>query len=130
MVGRGKLVRRAFSAEERAALGTDAAALGDALDVFLNEGTYWACIPSAAWEHKIGGFQVLKKWLSYREHGGGHPSLLGRGLTPAEARHFTALAQRLTAVVMMTADLDANYDDVLVNGYDWKQTNGAEAFGG
>lgn len=109
--GRGKLIRPPLSDEEQAALGTDADALGDALDVFLNDGTYWACIPSAVWEYKIVGFQVLKKWLSYREHGGGHPECLGRGLTAAEARHFTALAQRLTAVVMMTTDLDAHYDD-------------------
>jgi len=120
MPGRGKLVRRPFSHEEHAALGTHADALGEALDVFLNDGTYWACVPSAVWEFKIGGFQVLKKWLSYREHGDGHPSLLGRGLTPAEARHFTALAQRLTAVVMLTPDLDANYDDVLVEPYNWQ----------
>ena len=26
-----------------------------------------AAVPAAAWDFKIGGFQVLRKWLSYRE---------------------------------------------------------------
>ena len=35
----------------------------------------------------------MKKWLSYREH-----ALLGRDLTPAEAREVTAMARRLAAL--------------------------------
>jgi hypothetical protein len=35
---------------------------------------------------------VLRKWLSYREQ-----RVLGRDITPAEARHFTAMARRITA---------------------------------
>ena len=50
MPGSGKVVRR-----------------GDLVDVYLNEVTYWADVPSAVWEYRLGGYQVLKKWLSYRE---------------------------------------------------------------
>jgi len=106
--GRGLLKQRPFTEEEQAALG--AAASGHALDVYLNETTFWSGIPQAAWDFKIGGFQVLKKWLSYREHGPDRPSpLLGRGLTISEAREFARLAQRLTAVVALGPALDANY---------------------
>ncbi len=109
MPGRGKLERRPFTDAERAALGESSDSLGVACDVYLNKGTYWACVPEKVWELKVGGFQVLKKWLSYREHGRGHPSLLGRGLTVDEAREFTRLAQRLTGVVMLAPALDENY---------------------
>jgi hypothetical protein len=33
------------------------------------------------WDYTIGGYQVIKKWLSYREH-----KLLVRPLTTDEAR--------------------------------------------
>jgi hypothetical protein len=38
--------------------------------------------------------------------------LLGRSMTPVEARGFTSLAQRLAAVTLMQGDLDANYMNV------------------
>ena len=36
-------------------------------DVYLNGVAYWRCVPSAVWRYTIGGYQVIKKWLSYRE---------------------------------------------------------------
>jgi hypothetical protein len=47
---------------------------------------------------------VVKKWLSYREH-----DLLGRLLTPDEARGVTHMARRLAALLLLTPALDANY---------------------
>lgn len=38
-----------------------------ACDVFLNYRAYWRNIPANVWEYHIGGYQVIKKWLSYRE---------------------------------------------------------------
>ena len=29
--------------------------------------TRWSNVPSNVWGYKLGGYQVLKKWLSYRE---------------------------------------------------------------
>lgn len=119
MPGRGKLVRRPLSGAEQAALGDSAAVLGDVYDVYLNDSTFWACVPAPVWQLKIGGFQVLKKWLSYREHGDGHPSLLGRSLTVAEAREFSGLAQRLTGVILLSRDLDANYLGLTAQARPW-----------
>jgi hypothetical protein len=119
MPGRGKLERRAFTDAERRAFGDSADSLGEACDVYLNGSTFWACVPAKAWEFKIGGFQVLKKWLSYREHGTGHPSLLGRGLTVSEAREFTGLAQRLTGVVTLAPALDENYLGAMAHAWPW-----------
>jgi hypothetical protein len=66
-------------------------ALGDqALDIYLNDHAYWRGVPAAAWDYKIGGFPVLRKWLSYREK-----RVLARDLTAAEARVFADIARRL-----------------------------------
>ena len=62
------------------------------------------------WEYTIGGHQVIKKWLSYREHG-----LLGRELRPAEAREVRDIARRIAAMLLLQAKLDANYAVVNAN---------------
>ena len=94
MPGRGRVVERPYTADERAALGEAARTLGDGtLDVYLNGRAYWRNVPSAVWGYKLGGYQVLKKWLSYRERG-----VLGRALLPEEVQHFTDTARRIGAV--------------------------------
>ena len=52
---------RPFTELEQPALGEET------LDVYLNAGCYWKNVPRPAWEFTLGGYQVLKKWLSYRE---------------------------------------------------------------
>jgi len=78
-----------------------------ALDVYLNDSTCWRNIPESVWDYTIGGYQVLKKWLSYREK-----PLLGRGLNRSEIQHVTDTARRLAALVAMQAALDENYRKV------------------
>ena len=79
--------------------------LGDeVIDVFLNESAHWSGVPEAAWDFKIGGFQVLRKWLSYREE-----RLIGGPLSLREAREFTSVVRRLTAISLLAPELDANY---------------------
>ena len=75
-----------------------------AYDIFLNSVACWRNIPEPVWDYTIGGYQVIKKWLSYREK-----PLLGRGLNRAEIQHVTDTARRLAALVGMQAVLDANY---------------------
>jgi hypothetical protein len=74
------------------------------LDVALNDEVVWLGVPEAAWDLKVGGFQVLRKWLSYREH-----RILGRDLTADEARMFTSITRRLTELVLLGPELDRNY---------------------
>jgi hypothetical protein len=76
----------------------------EVMDVYLNATTCWRGIPEAAWNFKIGGFQVLRKWLSYRDE-----AVLGRSISREEARQFQSIARRLTELVLLTSDLDANY---------------------
>ena len=68
MPGQGRIVEREYTPDERAALGDAIPALGEkTLDVYLNDRAYWRNVPAAIWDYKLGGYQVLKKWLSYRE---------------------------------------------------------------
>ena len=99
MPGSGKVVERALTTEERAALGKAATVLGDTtFDIHLNPRAYWGNVPAAVWNYKLGGYQVLKKWLSYRER-----EVLGRPMRPAEVQHFTDSARRIAALLRLIA---------------------------
>jgi hypothetical protein len=66
------------------------------------------------WGYTIGGYQVIKKWLSYREK-----PLLGRGLTPDEVRYVTEMARRLAALIALQPSLDDNYRNVIRSTHPW-----------
>ncbi len=76
-------------------------------DVFLNDLGYWKNVPARAWDYVIGGYQVFKKWLSYRDS-----QVLGRSLTLDEAREGTAIVRRVVAILLMQSALDENYINV------------------
>ena len=98
MPGQGRIVERVFTREERAAMDDSLAVLGEtAFDVYLNANTFWRNVPAAVWRYKLGGYQVLKKWLSYRER-----DILGRRLKPEEVRHFANTARRVAATLQAT----------------------------
>ena len=98
MPGQGRIVERVFTLEERAAMDDSLAVLGEtAFDVYLNANTFWRNVPAAVWRYKLGGYQVLKKWLSYRER-----DILGRKLKPEEVRHFANTARRVAATLQAT----------------------------
>ena len=95
MPGQGRAVERDYTAAEREALGEAVPVLGDAtVDVHLNDNARWSNIPAAVWNYKLGGYQVLKKWLSYRES-----KVLGRPLLPEEVQHFTDTVRRIGAIL-------------------------------
>jgi hypothetical protein len=68
----------------------------ETLDIYLNETAYWSNVPKCVWEYHIGGYQVIKKWLSYREK-----AVLGRGLRVEEAEYVTEMARRIAALILM-----------------------------
>ena len=99
MPGQGRVAERDYTSDERVALGNAISILGDTtVDVYLNERTYWRNVPAAVWNYQLGGYQVLKKWLSYREG-----KVLGRVLQPEEVQYFTDTARRIGAVVQLVA---------------------------
>jgi hypothetical protein len=104
MPGRGKMLTRAYRPEEQPERPL-ADLLGKSThDVYLNTTAYWRNVPEKVWGFTIGGHQVMKKWLSYRER-----ALLGRAITPDEAREVTLMARRIAALLLFQPALDANY---------------------
>ena len=98
MPGQGRIVGRDHTNDERTALADEISTLGETtFDVYLNERTYWCNIPAAVWNYQLGGYQVLKKWLSYRES-----KVLGRSLLPEEVQHFTDTARRIAGILILT----------------------------
>ena len=100
MPGQGRVDKRPFTAGERAALGSAADTLGNTtFDIHLNDRAYWRNVPAAVWSYKLGGYQVLKKWLSYRERG-----VLGRALRPDEVQHFTDASRRIAGILGLVGE--------------------------
>ncbi|MDR1535683.1 MAG: N-6 DNA methylase [Planctomycetota bacterium] len=104
MPGRGKVHERSPTPAERKAQGGAPPPDQSTLDIFLNDRVCWKNIPGATWNFAVGGYQVLKKWLSYRDR-----SLIDRSLTLDEAEYVASTARRLTALAGMGAELDRNY---------------------
>ncbi|MGH9849919.1 MAG: type ISP restriction/modification enzyme, partial [Blastocatellia bacterium] len=115
MPGKGRMIPRDYTATERAAIEQGARELGlppeltfahlgeETCDVYLNGNAYWRGAPLKVWEYTIGGYQVMKKWLSYRER-----ELLGRALTLDEVREVTNMARRIAAILLLEPALDEN----------------------
>ena len=97
MPGQGRIVGRAYTDDERTSLADAIPTLGDTtFDVYVNDQAYWRNVPAGVWNYQLGGYQVLKKWLSYREI-----KILGRLLRPEEVQHFTDTARRIGAIVRL-----------------------------
>ena len=99
MPGQGRAVERPCTPEERAALGGSIPALGETtFDIHLNADAFWRNVPEAVWRYKLGGYQVLKKWLSYRER-----DILDRPLTSDEVQLFVDTARRIVTILDVTS---------------------------
>ena len=98
MPGQGRIEQRKYTANEIQALVAAKSVLGDStFDIYLNDKAYWRNVPAAVWNYKLGGYQVLKKWLSYREH-----KVLGRALKPEEVGYFAEVARRIAGILILT----------------------------
>ena len=121
MPGQGLVRAREYSESEAGALAAGAAALGlapsDMLtllgattsDVHLNVDACWANIPANVWSYALGGYQVIKKWLSYREE-----RVLGRRLKPEEVAYVSAMVRRIAAILLLGPALEENYAELKI----------------
>jgi predicted helicase len=80
----------------------------NAVDIYINESVYWANVPKDVWGMTIGGYPVVKKWLSYREF-----KILGRPLRFEEMTHITEVVRRIKSLLLMGDGLDANYRAII-----------------
>ena len=107
--GRGTLTERPVSGAEGEAIGdaiTHLAPGGFTLDVHLNDEAAWLNVPPLVWNYNLGGYPVLKKWLSYRDR-----AVLGRDLSADEVRHFQRSARRIASLLLLHPALDAAHAD-------------------
>jgi len=126
MPGKGKVDQRAYTPDELSAMRNSASARGlteepvvaclgaTTGDVYLNDMAYWRNVPASVWDYTLGGYQVIKKWLSYREH-----ALLGRALSTDEAREVTHMARRIAAIVLLSPVVYANYLAIKQTAIPW-----------
>lgn len=126
MPGLGDARPRAYREDELTALSLGAEALGMELDdvlallgdrtfdLHLNDTTYWSNVPANVYEYVIGGYQVIKKWLSYRQF-----DVLGRALHAHEAREVTHMVRRIAAIILLQPELNTNYRAVVTTPYEW-----------
>jgi hypothetical protein len=126
MPGRGRAVERDYTEEERAAIAEGVAAAGlseeeafrrlggKTFDVYMNNLGYWRNVPARVWGYHVGGYQVIKKWLSYRER-----TVLGRDLSTAEVNEVRDMTRRVAALLLLEPALDENYNSVKQNAYAW-----------
>ena len=84
------------------------------VDAYLNGNAHWSAVPINVWNYTLGGYQVLKKWLSYREFTAEPTSpLLHRALRPEEAAYFAQVARRIAAILLLGPALNATYRAIL-----------------
>jgi hypothetical protein len=126
MPGKGRVIERNYEADELKAIAAEAEARGTSIDevlgllgdktcdVYFNGAAYWRNVPRNVWEYYIGGYQVIKKWLSYREL-----NLLGRPMKAEEAREVMNTARRIAAIVLLQPKLDESYRAVKDEAFDW-----------
>ena len=116
MPWKGKINDRPYTTEEQHNTDRLGTTLGTTTkDIYLNDIAYWKNIPDRVWSYTIGGYQVIKKWLSYREQ-----ELLGRSLTQEEVMEVMNMARRIAAILLLETELDANYESVKQSTYSWK----------
>ncbi len=126
MPGTGRAVERSYTPTERDLIEQGAVKLGLTLkqalgqlgettyDIYVNDVAYWSNIPVNVWNYYIGGYQVIKKWLSYREK-----EILGRGLKMEEVHEVMNMARRIAAIILLQPALDENYGAVKKSTFDW-----------
>jgi hypothetical protein len=127
MPGLGSVTERDYTPAERAALDQEGKALGMAgaavqsllgnrtLDVHLNANAMWTNVPTNVWAYTLGGYQVIKKWLSYREK-----EILGRVLKAEEVAYVSEMIRRIAVILLLSPALDANYEAAKANAVGWK----------
>ncbi|HEY3696750.1 type ISP restriction/modification enzyme [Phenylobacterium sp.] len=127
MPGQGNIKRRSWNAQEQDALSALAKRHGltldhvldllgkEAIDVHLNDDAYWQGVPPAVWGYELGGYPVLRKWLSYRDE-----TVLGRALEASEVLHFSGVVRRITELLLHGPALDHIHDECRSAAIGWR----------
>lgn len=111
--GKGRWMPRPFAAEEGPAREYGEAWGERTGDLYLNDDALFANVPELIWTFQLGGYPVLKKWLSYRQA----DRREGNPLTDDERRWFRQIIQRLGALLALGPTLDMLYQEAASNAF-------------
>ena len=111
--GKGRWKPRPFMAGELPVSNYDTAWGERTGDLYLNDYAHFANVPELVWTYQLGGYPVLKKWLSYRQA----DRRDGKPLTDDERRWFRQVIQRIAALLALGPSLDALYHDAAANAF-------------
>ncbi|HMS39658.1 MAG TPA: N-6 DNA methylase [Pyrinomonadaceae bacterium] len=81
-------------------------------DIFINNFAYWRNVPERVWNYYIGGYQVIKKRLNYREN-----EIFKKTLKLDEITEVTNIIRRIAAIILLENDLNENYQRVKKDFY-------------
>jgi type ISP restriction-modification system protein len=87
-------------------IDTDRAALAARMKTYIGAKKFYAAaanVPELVWTYQLGGYPVLKKWLSYQQA----DRRDGKPLTDDERRWFRQVIQRIAALLALGPSLDA-----------------------
>jgi predicted helicase len=76
---------------------------GNKACVYINPEKWFTGIPSEVWEYRIGGYQVVEKWLKDRK---------GRTLSSEEVAHYTRVVTAITETISIQRFLDDLFAEV------------------
>jgi hypothetical protein len=128
MPGVGLAQERDYTVAECAALWEEAKALeikdkpifdllgNRTFDIYLNADAMWTNVPAKVWGYTLGGYPVIKKWLSYRER-----AILGRPLKADEVAYASEMVRRIASILLLSVALDANYAASKGDAVEWKE---------
>jgi predicted helicase len=71
--------------------------------VYINQTQYFAPVPQELWEYRIGGYQVLEKWLKDRKE---------RPLTVEEIKTYCHIVTAIARTIEIQEEIDALYPRV------------------
>ncbi|MDH5364361.1 MAG: hypothetical protein OEW82_04230 [Dehalococcoidia bacterium] len=71
--------------------------------VFINSQQYFEGIPKEVWEYRIGGYQVLDRWLKDRK---------GRSLSPDDVEHYLKVITAIKQTINLQRKIDEIYPGV------------------
>ncbi len=79
--------------------------------VYINKDEqYFEGIPAEVWEYKIGGYQVLDKWLYERRE---------RKLSNEDIQHYCKIVTALSLTLELQQQIDTLYVGVEEDAMDW-----------
>lgn len=82
--------------------------------VYINKSQYFEGVEKDVWFYRIGGYQVLSKWLNYRK---------GRELSLEDIKYYCKVATALKRTIEIQEEIDKLYPEVEKDIIEFRKNN-------